>query len=258
MKFSWAYLVAGLLGLVVIGGAFATEGFQQEPWQGSERQAATPNPDVSRLEEDIEDDFPELRDDGVGAGGSNLIQVRNLTDNRFELRGNADLSKVRGNNVAPRNEARAYSSCTDCQTIAIALQLTVYKEGASSVAPVNIAVAVNENCNQCLTVAWAVQYVNPVQNTKRLPENVKELTRRINRELNELERIRTLESQDVAQIDARLSQIFADFDSLRLYLNQSREERRGRDVRETPTVSPSNAGEGTPVTQAATPTSSAP
>jgi len=153
---------------------------------------------------------------------NNVLAVNNV-DGRFELNGRVDF--VRGNDkVTAGNQAVANSNCSNCQTLALALQLVVYPQSATYVAPVNVATAVNENCHDCFSVAWAIQYVIPVADPKDLPLNVKELVKELNAEMNEIERIRQLNEGNVQQIDAQISSILARFDSLRGYLRQDRRE----------------------------------
>lgn len=58
------------------------------------------------------------------------------------------------------NGAVAYASCTDCQTVAIAIQVVLVSGYDSSVvAPENLAIAINESCVLCDTLASAYQFV---------------------------------------------------------------------------------------------------
>ena len=89
--------------------------------------------------------------------------------------------------VAPTNMAYAYSSCTACSTVAIAVQIVfVVNPQASVITPQNYAVAVNYACSSCQTYAAAYQWVisvpGPVTFT---PEGKREL-KRIEAELRDL------------------------------------------------------------------------
>lgn len=62
--------------------------------------------------------------------------------------------------VDTTNAAVAYASCTDCQTIALAIQVVLISGYDSSVvAPENLAIAINEGCTLCDTLASAYQFV---------------------------------------------------------------------------------------------------
>ncbi|MEJ7832903.1 MAG: hypothetical protein WKF79_08325 [Nocardioides sp.] len=59
--------------------------------------------------------------------------------------------------VDTTNEAYALASCTECAAVAISFQVVLVIEEAATVAPQNIAVAVNYECTSCLTYSLAVQ-----------------------------------------------------------------------------------------------------
>jgi putative peptide zinc metalloprotease protein len=70
------------------------------------------------------------------------------------------IKQVGGEVVDQTNAAVAYSNCTECQTVAIAIQvLIVTAENPDVVTPTNLAIAVNENCDTCTTMALAYQFV---------------------------------------------------------------------------------------------------
>jgi len=64
-----------------------------------------------------------------------------------------------GEPVDNRNEAYALASCTACTTVAVAFQVVVVVGQSDVVAPVNIAVAGNQDCIACTTTALAIQLV---------------------------------------------------------------------------------------------------
>jgi putative peptide zinc metalloprotease protein len=61
--------------------------------------------------------------------------------------------------VDETNGAVAYASCTDCTAVAIAFEIVLVESNASVVTPTNIAIAFNENCEMCVAVAEAYQFV---------------------------------------------------------------------------------------------------
>jgi putative peptide zinc metalloprotease protein len=82
------------------------------------------------------------------------------------------VKKVSGEVVDQTNSAVAYSSCERCQTVAIAIQvLIVMTDSPDVVTPQNIAIAINEECSSCTTMALAYQLVvgtgGPVELTPR-------------------------------------------------------------------------------------------
>src|SRR5215217_3537713 len=73
----------------------------------------------------------------------NSVEANNIHDGRLELQGRVDYVREKQNDVTAGNQAVAHATCTDCQTIALALQLVVYQQGATNVAPRNFAIAIN-------------------------------------------------------------------------------------------------------------------
>lgn len=67
--------------------------------------------------------------------------------------------QVSGNVVDSQNAAVAFSSCSDCQTVAISIEVVLASGNPTTVAPVNEAIAINENCTSCDTLAAAYQFV---------------------------------------------------------------------------------------------------
>jgi hypothetical protein len=176
-------------------------------------------------------------------GGPNVVHAINKRDRRFELQGSADYVRAERDTVMPGNEAFAYSSCTDCQTLALALQLTVYEDGAGVVKPVNAALAINENCTRCLTIARAIQYVIPVPDIKAVPKEVRKLVEELDRELRRLENVDSLQGEEAQEVEARINSIITRFDGLRVYLEDKREVQSTG----TPQTSVTPAQAGTPV-----------
>jgi hypothetical protein len=106
-------------------------------------------------------------------GPSNIVIVTNHTDGRLVIRGSAQLTREPGMIAAPQNSAFASSSCTDCQTVAIALQLNFADEDNHYFSPQNFAVATNEGCVRCVTVARAYQVTLQTSDPNELPDGVR-------------------------------------------------------------------------------------
>jgi len=70
------------------------------------------------------------------------------------------IRRATGDVVDNGNAAVAYASCTSCETVAIAIQVVLISGyDSSTVAPENLAIAINENCDLCQTLASAYQFV---------------------------------------------------------------------------------------------------
>jgi putative peptide zinc metalloprotease protein len=95
------------------------------------------------------------------------------------------IKEVGGEVVDQTNQAVAYSNCRECQTVAIAIQvLIVTTENPDVVMPTNLAVAVNENCDTCVTMALAYQFVvggAGLELTKRGERQLREIRRELQR-----------------------------------------------------------------------------
>jgi len=68
------------------------------------------------------------------------------------------VKKVSGD-VDASNTAVAYASCTDCKTVAAAIQVVLVSDPGDSFTPANTAIAFNYQCSECETLAAAYQFV---------------------------------------------------------------------------------------------------
>jgi putative peptide zinc metalloprotease protein len=95
------------------------------------------------------------------ADGGDTAAVAINTKDGFDLFKLAfQIRRATGDVVDPTNAAFAYASCTDCQTVALAIQIVLISgTDSSTVAPENIAIAINESCTLCDTLASAYQFV---------------------------------------------------------------------------------------------------
>jgi putative peptide zinc metalloprotease protein len=81
----------------------------------------------------------------------------------FSIRKNAQSADA-------NNAAVAYASCTDCRTVAAAIQVVLVSEPDDTASPTNTSLAINYDCSECETLAAAYQFVfadgQPVELTK--------------------------------------------------------------------------------------------
>src|SRR5215213_8622875 len=91
-----------------------------------------------------------------GGGGKNVVVVNNYQNGGTQIQGHVHLNRIPGPFAAPANIAIATSSCTQCQSLAVALQINVISKTAQFIGPENVAVASNVGCSECVTMAWAV------------------------------------------------------------------------------------------------------
>lgn len=173
-------------------------------------------------EDDIEDDF-----ESVAGGSRNVVVVKSGADAGYRGRANLQLGIVCGDHVAPVNLAYAEASCTDCETLAIALQLHLYRRGAPMVAPQNAAVAINIECTRCITVAVAIQYVIPIDHPAQVPAEVFALARELRNELRDVMSQRRLH---ISERVARINAVLIRFQELGASLKQSSDVDAGTDT----------------------------
>jgi len=153
-----------------------------------------------------------------GGGGGNVnneVVVLNTVDGRFANRAGFGTARVTGDTAENQNAAAATSSCSDCRTVAVAVQIVlIQRTDASNISPSNVAVAINNNCLRCDTFAAAYQYVITTDGLVRFtPEGEQQLSAL-------QDEIRALAATDgvpfpelEAQIDARVEQMWAVVDS---------------------------------------------
>jgi putative peptide zinc metalloprotease protein len=147
----------------------------------------------------------------AAAGGpSNIVIAMNHSDGRLVVQGNIGLSREPGAIAAPLNFAMAYSSCTDCRTIAVALQLNFATTDAHLITPQNGATATNANCTHCATVAIADQVFYTVDDPTQIPPGVQDSILQLDAALREISTDPTITFDDaLARIDGVLAQFMA-------------------------------------------------
>ncbi len=112
----------------------------------------------------------------------------NEQDGSSEIDVAFDIRRVLDGIVDQTNAAVAYSSCQECQTIAIAIQVVLVNNGPVEVlTPENLAVAINEGCLTCVTVALAYQFVLGEPTKLRFTGEAQRRLTEIARALRELE-----------------------------------------------------------------------
>ena len=116
------------------------------------------------------------------AGDSTAVAV-NTRDGSDVFRLAFHVNRVMSDTVDEGNAAVAFASCTDCQTVAIAIQLVLVMSDPSVVTPENLALAYNSQCSLCDTLASAYQLVlttgGPVRFTPEGSRRLAEIHRRL-------------------------------------------------------------------------------
>ncbi len=101
------------------------------------------------------------------------------------------LDRQKGGVVDHRNIANAAARCTGCRATAIAFQVVLATGSPSSVTPHNQAVAINDQCTQCVVYAGARQFVRVVAGEANFTEAGRATLADVRKDL------RALEGQDL-------------------------------------------------------------
>ncbi len=142
--------------------------------------------------------------------GDTAAVAVNTTDGSSLFRLAFSVRRVTDSVVDQTNAAVAYASCTECETVAVAIQLILVFSDPEVVTPTNLAYAFNDQCSHCLTLAWATQVVLGTDGPARF-------TAEGNRHLAELRnRLQALRTQEltVEQLEAELAAINAELKSI--------------------------------------------
>ncbi len=101
-----------------------------------------------------------------GAGTDNAAVAVNTKDGKTVVAISLKIVQTSAPVVDPTNAAVAVASCSDCETVAIALEGVLVAGSPTTFDPNNVALAINSECSNCQTLASAYQDV--VQNDTRV------------------------------------------------------------------------------------------
>jgi putative peptide zinc metalloprotease protein len=140
---------------------------------------------------------------GQSSGGDTSAVAIDTKDGSSIFKLAFQIRRVTGDVVDNQNAAVAYASCTECQTVAISIQVLLVAGSPTVFTPENIALAINEQCTLCDTMALAYQFaVGMDTRLKFTPEGNRQLA-----ELRrELEQLRT-SNLSAAEIQAQAADI---------------------------------------------------
>jgi putative peptide zinc metalloprotease protein len=96
---------------------------------------------------------------GTALAGDNAAISVNTKDGTTVFKVAFAIRHVMQNVVDDANGAIAYASCTDCAAVAIAFEIVLVEGNPDVVMPTDVAIAINENCELCVAVAQAYQFV---------------------------------------------------------------------------------------------------
>jgi hypothetical protein len=113
-----------------------------------------------------------------------------------------------GDDLKSANVARSDSTdCTNCRTVAVAVQAVFATGNPSTVEPTNAAIAINQNCDTCTTYAYAYQYVLTTDGPVKLTGRARRQIWRLRSEIDDVAHSE-LAPPDM---DSRLNELTAEF-----------------------------------------------
>jgi hypothetical protein len=146
--------------------------------------------------------------DGGGTGPDNVVSADTTGTNATDTRSALKVGSYGGDNLQSENVASAYShDCTDCRTVAVAVQAVFATGKPSTVEPKNVAVALNERCLRCSTYAFAYQYVLTTDGRVHLNRETRRDIARIRGEIADV----ADSSLAPPEMDARLHELATEF-----------------------------------------------
>jgi len=112
------------------------------------------------------------------------------------------------------NAAVAFSSCESCRTVAVAIQVVLVMSDPTVVTPQNVAIAINQECVACATLASAYQYVTTVDGPLRFDAEGNKEIAEIRRALLDLAKQPDLALEALqAEVDALVERLYAVLDT---------------------------------------------
>jgi putative peptide zinc metalloprotease protein len=94
-----------------------------------------------------------------GTGGNTTAIAINTKDGSDIFRIAFAIKRAMGDVVDSGNAAVAFANCTDCETVAVSIQVVLLMNDPSIVTPTNLAIAINQECTLCTTLASAYQVI---------------------------------------------------------------------------------------------------
>jgi putative peptide zinc metalloprotease protein len=143
----------------------------------------------------------------AAAGGDTTAVAVNTKDNKSVFDIKFAFKRINSDVVDPVNAAVAFASCTDCQTVAISIQVVFVMSDPTSYTATNEAIAINYMCNYCNTLADAYQFGMTTSGPVHLtPEGSREVAS-IRQQLEQIRTSGETNDQIVAQVDVLMQQL---------------------------------------------------
>lgn len=144
-----------------------------------------------------------------GGNANNIVALRNLTSGSSKSKARTALAHNPGPSVTNGNGAFARASCTDCRTVAVAVQVVLTEGPVNDFRPENAAVALNENCVRCRTFAYARQEVLTPGRAVRIGDSAEARIEGIDQRMRELASSNEPFPQLAADLDGLVQELVA-------------------------------------------------
>lgn len=143
---------------------------------------------------------------GSGQPSNDAVAV-NTKDGSSVFKLAFSVKKVSGD-VNASNTAAAVASCTDCRTVAVAIQVVLAEDTANSFTPTNTALAINYQCTECETLAAAYQFVFGDGTDVKLTPEGKQQLHDVKKQLQDLQK--TSDALTLQEIADRVAVLAAE------------------------------------------------
>jgi hypothetical protein len=161
---------------------------------------------------------PDTQTADFNGGPHNIVKVVNRHDHELRVKGHVQLGRAPGSTVAPENLAAAVNVCqSQCDALAVALQINLVDRDFTVFTPQNVAVAANGGCNGCRAVAVALQYNIGVDSPDAVPSDVNRLIAQMKHELAQM----GSGGDSLQDAIARLNIVIGQYNNLAGYLIES-------------------------------------
>jgi putative peptide zinc metalloprotease protein len=125
--------------------------------------------------------------DSGSSGSDNVAIALNTKDGSSLFKFAFSITKATGEVVDAGNAAVAYASCTECTTVAVAVQFVIVEGSPDVFTPENLAIAENVACELCTTMAEAYQVVIQTDGPVRLTGDGRQRLNDLLQQLKDLE-----------------------------------------------------------------------
>jgi putative peptide zinc metalloprotease protein len=146
----------------------------------------------------------------AGASGDTTAVAINTRDGSSIFRLAFGIRRTMQEVVDETNAAVAVASCDSCQTVAVAVQVVLIMSDPDVVTPTNLALALNEECTSCDTLASAYQYVTTTGGVVRFDAEGNRELAEIRVAFRDLSRQTDLSIEEIqAQVDPLVERLYA-------------------------------------------------